>query len=354
VRALTPSTPTAQCVLIISTVAAVAAVAAAYARDGRAANQNRPPTVALFPDPVCLAVVDRSTDPVFHLEYDVAMDDLVKSPDEVSDGRTLQFFAFRRQFTQALPNWITQDDVDRARAAPATGDFDVEPGEILATSSAWPTDQWARIVADDARLPISKAQAGMGVDFDTTGLDAGAWVIAGYTFDPELNAWSLRAGGIHVLDGPDPASAPPAIFLPQDDAVAQPGDEYSLDACVSAASGSVVTASWARFEGNVEPEWHEFATDDAVTGSTYTVQWTVPETCGSTDVKLRVEIRDPAGNTYVAYTPGSVRVLGDPDAAACTEAPPDDPGCSCRAGNTSPAAAWVLALPAIRRRRRAR
>ncbi len=73
--------------------------------------------------------------------------------------------------------------------------------DVLETNSVY-KDCFVRITPDDARRPITFAEAMQPVVWDTAGLAAGAWRIDGYTWEPELNRWSRRPGVVHVVDGP--------------------------------------------------------------------------------------------------------------------------------------------------------
>ncbi|RMG96958.1 MAG: hypothetical protein D6705_09955 [Deltaproteobacteria bacterium] len=340
-------------------VAAAAGAAWAAGSPGRAADANRPPTPALFPSAACMVTVDRSADPVFHVEYDVPFDDVDRSPDEVADGRTHQFFAFARQFRTPPPNWITWDDVMRAEAAPATDPTDVTDEDVLETSSAWPATEWLRITPDDARLPITKAQAAMGVDWDTTGVPAGTYVVAAYTFDPVLNLWSPRPGVVRVLDDADAPDAPPALALTSatPSGVVEAGEEVQVHGCVAAMEGSTVRLAAAYLAGAAEPTWIEFDPQPAGPEGDAVFSFVVPEPPESSgQLVVRATVEDPMGRTYVAYLPGAVDVVGGGGGSTSGAADDDGggEGCACHAG--LPRGGWAglvwCVLPWLARRRK--
>ncbi len=329
-----------------------------------AADANRPPTPALFPDPACTTTVDRAQDPVFHIAYDVPFDDVDRSPDEVSDGRTHQFFAFRRQFRTPPPNWITWDDVMRAEAAPATDPADVTDDEVLETSSAWDPSDWVRITPDDARLPITKAQAAMGVDWDTTGVPEGTYVVAAYTFDPVLNLWSLRPGVVRVLDDASAPAPPPALALVSSSpsGVVEAGTEVTVDGCVAAMDGATVTLSVGFLAGVEQPVWTDLDPVPAGPEGAASYAFTVPEPPGASGrLVVRATVEDPMGRSYVAYLPGALDVVGGGTGSTSGgEAGTGgaDGGCGCRAPGPDPGGPTGLAVvgltAALRRRKRVR
>lgn len=293
------------------------------------AVDTRVRTPAQFGDVACIEVVDRSQEPVFHLSYTVLADDTDRQDDEVADGRTHQFFAFRRQYTE-LPRWITRADVEAAMAAGRVDDVPTDASNVLDESLAWASDDWFRITPDDARLPITMAQAAMGVDWDTSSLPEGAYVLAGYTWDPSQSLWSTRWGVIKVVDG-DPADGPPAVRLDQGGDTLSIGSTHALGMCVDAQPGTVARASWGRVVGDQEPTWHAFAEDLPVETETTEIPFCVPADVleeGSTGatIRFRVEVTDPSGRTYVALTPTPYNVIGRPEDDACTPSGGDGDG----------------------------
>lgn len=302
-----------------------------------AANGLRPRTPAVFAEVPCVQSVTRGE--VFSIEYSVPYDDTELTPDELPDSRGHQFFAFSQvRFDFAFPTWVSQDDFDRAEA---NGDVTRElgPDEILESSAQWPAATWVRITPDDPRLPITLEQAALGVDWDTTDLTPGTWLVAAYTWEPENNLWSPRLGAVRVEDAGDPGSAGPTVFLPRADGLlANRGEPLLLSGCVEAPAGATITASWGTIEGVDEPQWVPFLEDEPVETGELVLDFVAPAEAGAT-VKVRVEITDPDGRSYVAFTPTTIAVVG--------EAPVEDdggtPGCG-GCGVDPPRGTPVLAL----------
>jgi MYXO-CTERM domain-containing protein len=312
-----------------------------------AANGLRPRTPAIFSDVPCVQTVARGE--VVRLEYSVPYDDTELTADELPDSRRHQLLAFSRQrFDFAFPLWINQDDFDRAEA---NGDITrpFGPEDILVSSSQWPAESWLRITPDDPRLPITAAQAAMGVDWDTTDAAPGTWLVAAYTWEPENNLWSPRLGAVRIEDPADPDAAGPTVFLPRDDGLlASRGEPLVVAGCVQAPAGSTVTAAWGTIEGVDEPQWVPFLEDQPVESGPLSLEFVAPAEAGAT-VKLRVEITDPAGRRYIAYTPTTIAVVGEAPADAGDD---DDEGCSCSSKPGGGALVGLVVLLRARRRRR--
>jgi MYXO-CTERM domain-containing protein len=316
-----------------------------------AANGLRPRTPAIFSSVPCVQTLARGE--VLHIEYSVPYDDTELTPDELPDSRRQQLFAFSQQrFDFAFPVWITQADFDRAQA---NGDVTREfgPDDVLESSSPWPAGSWLRITPDDPRLPITAAQAAMGVDWDTTDVAPGTWLVAAYTWEPENNLWSPRFGAVRVEDPDDPDATGPTVFLPREDGLlANRGEPLVVSGCVQAPPGSTITAYWGTLEGIDEPQWVPFIEDQPVEPGDLSLEFVAPAEAGDT-VKLRVEVTDPAGRTYVAHTPTPLAVIGEAPEETGDEG---DEGCACSTGRPPPhgvLVGLVMLLLLERRRRRA-
>jgi MYXO-CTERM domain-containing protein len=303
-----------------------------------AANALRPRTPAEFDDVPCMTVVDKSENPLLHIEYRVPYDDIDFTPDELPDTRRHQFFAFGPlRFDFALPNWINRDDYDRSEA---NGDFtrDYTDDDILEHSALWPAGTWQRITPDDARVPITHEQAAMGVDWDLSTTPVGTWVVATYTWEPDNNLWAYRPGAVKVVDPSDPDSGAPAAFLsfdvPERVTAREPQD---LTGCVDAAPGSTMTASWGVLVGNDEPQWEVFLEDEPAVDGALTLPFSAPDEAAGSRVKVRLEVTDPDGRSYVAFSP-PLAVVANPN-------PPEEDeeeggGCSCGTGDRD-AGLWM-------------
>lgn len=323
-----------------------------------AANGNKPRIPVVWSAAECGTVVDRSTTAVAHFEYTVPMEDVpeMRTADEVDDSRTHQFFAFRKlDFASAnspdkLPRWITQADIDRAAMVDPMVVSMVTAGipteEILENDTRFVAGDWVRITADDARVPISNAQAALGVDWDVSAIEPGAWTVWGYTWDPILNLWSARPGFVKIIASAAEADAAgPAIALLPEDAQLVGGEAHALAGCVDAPEGSTLTIEWGAVVGSVEPEWHALVEDEPITTGALDLEITLPNEAADdmSLVKLRATVSDPAGKQYVAYSPGSYSVMPGKD----------DGGGGCSVGRAG-SFGWLVCMGfAMRRRRRA-
>lgn len=341
-------------------------VVAALPAAASAANGLRPRTPALFTDAPCMMSAELGT--VVHLDYSIPADDTELTPDELTDSRQMQFFAFRSlPFDFKPPTYITQADFDRAEAngdntKPYTAD------DILDTATAWPSSSWIAITPADARVPITAAQAAMGIDWDTTGVTPGPWVVAGYTWEPENNLWSFRMGTIKVVDPTDPDAAGPAAFFDAevDAPPAQAAEDYPVTACVDAPAGATYTASYGILQGVDEPTWVPFVDGATVDGSEVALSFVAPAEAGNQLVKLRLDVTDATGATTAVYSPYPITVLaavggdegvdddaGGTDGGDASGAEGGDEGCRVAPGRSAPflALLGLLGLVAAHRRR---
>ena len=96
-----------------------AALTAAFAPARAWAGDNGlPRTEVIHKGEACLTRVDRSVDPVVHLEYTIPLVDVCLTEDEPADSRTHQFVTFCRDaLPYTIPPWISWADVDSSLAA---------------------------------------------------------------------------------------------------------------------------------------------------------------------------------------------------------------------------------------------
>jgi hypothetical protein len=276
------------------------------------------------------------------------MDDTDRGGDEVADSRTHQFFAFDHQvFDFSLPNWISEADVERAIANQDVTPEEVSPDDVLESSTQWPAQTWMRITPDEGRLPITLEQAAMGVDWDISAIPVGTYVVAAYTWEPKSNLWSFRFGLIKIVDGQD---GPPAAFLQAADLSVELGETLRAPGCIDAMEGSTYTASWGVLEGVLEPTWTPFIVDEPIASGPFELEFTPPDELTGMTVKLKIDLTDPTGRTYTAFSPKRIPVTGDPPPS------PDEPGCGCRTSRSPLGFAvhsigFGIVLVAVRRRR---
>jgi MYXO-CTERM domain-containing protein len=238
-----------------------------------------------------------------------------------------------------LPNWITQADVDAAAAKMLTDPNSVAPEDILDQSPAW-QGCFVRITPDSARLPITFAQAMMGVDFETMGIPAGAYSIWGYTWEPLFNLWKLRPGVVKVVDVPDPAQSGPALALqlPMGDPIFYKDQKGTFTACVDAMDGSEVTLLWSLASDG--SGWTPIGAAEPVVQGDNTFDIDMPMPTWGTDFLLRADIEDPMGRTYTAYYSEIITVLAADDPSGCSDMGGGgfigDPGCTAGSSGSGP------------------
>ncbi|HWB73906.1 MAG TPA: hypothetical protein VG755_03100 [Nannocystaceae bacterium] len=280
-----------------------------------ATNTRHERTPVVWPEPACMTLVDRS-DGVLHLDYEIPFEDTMVTPDEVADSRTHQFFAMCRdkgpETREHLPNWITQADVD---AATAVG-LELDPptaADIIATSADW-MDCYVRIVADDARRPITFAAAMAGVDWDLASTPAGGWVIQGYTYEPVTNRWWRRPGVVKLHDGDPDAVGPVAAIDGHDDFSVYRDEELLLGGCVDAIAGTTFAVEYRKVE---DTAWTGYSTDNAIDGDAFELRFTPPSELPGEIVLLRATFTDPMARTWTAYVDGEMVVIDAPDPEGC-------------------------------------
>ena len=272
-----------------------------------AGNGVRPRTPVVWADVPCMTLHDRSQSATFHLPYAIPFEDTDVTVDEVPDSRTHQFFGFCRSRAPQdfLPTWVTQADVDESIAA---GLFDagaVETDEILELVSAW-DGCWYRINADDARLPITQANADAGVEWDTTDLPAGGYTLYGYTHEPVFNAWWQRPGVLKLHDGDPDAAGPVGAFITGE--VTPYRDEtVTLEGCVDAPPDTTFSVSYATV--SAPTEWTEYESGLSIDGDRFTFDITPPAPLHGESGMLRVDFTDPTGRTYTTFQFENILVI---------------------------------------------
>jgi MYXO-CTERM domain-containing protein len=298
-----------------------------------ASNGTKPRIPVDWSGAPCMTVVDRSVEPVLHLPYAVAQDDVDLTPDEVEDSRTHQFFGFcrNRDPQTFLPRWITQADIDRAVAVGAAPDM-VDPEDVFETSTEW-EGCWYRINADDDRRPITMAQAAMGVDWDTSAVPAGTYVVEGYTWEPALNIWSMRPGVVKVVDDPDPAQSAPALAIENTEEVLNKNEPVTIQGCVSAMDGATITAYWGHAEPDVT--WIPFIEGEPVSGESFALEFLPPEELAGESAMIRVDVTDPMDRSYTHYMRELVIVLGTEGPGSCMDGGGFIGGAGCDGSSSS-------------------
>lgn len=299
---------------IVVGAAAALALAPALARAG---NGDLPRTPVVHRGEACMTLVDRSVDPVVHLEYTVPSNDLCLTADELPGSRTHQLVAFCRNEPPArvVPHWLSWSEVEASEAAGLLATGPVPASDVLEGHPDY-ADCWRRIVPDDARREISCAAARPGVDWDTSDLPPGAHVVAGYTYAPPLNMWSPRRGVFKVHDG-DPDAAPPAVAVMTRPAFLWKHQPLQVSLCVDATDGARLHAAYAV--STPEPQWVTFLADEPIEPGALELEFLPPPEHAGDRLALRVEVEDPLGRRALAYLPGDITVLTTEDPSCATE-----------------------------------
>ncbi len=318
-------------------------------------------------------------------------------PDEVSDSRRHQFFAFCRQrpVDELLPNWVSLPDVQASAEVETCCDVNdcpgpmcplvdealVTPDDILDDDPTW-DGCYARINSDDERKPINVATASQGVDWDVSGVEPGVYAIEGYTWEPPFNLWSRRPGYVKVIDEAADAKNYPAVAITGssedkiDDGIIDGCEKVTLSGCVDAGDGATIDVYWRTINFPGDPiEWHRIVADEPVQNGNFDIEW-VPEYLPGGTLLVRVDVKAPCG-TYTAHAPFAVEVL---DGQECEDGgvfddPPDDyvddqdnrdenlcvagsgdgdtdkGSCGCATGGLPTGLGLLALLPFLRRRR---
>ena len=276
-----------------------------------AGNGLEPRTPVAWPEETaCLTVVDRSQAVMLHMGYGVPFEDVGPTEDEVADSRRHQFVAFCRDHSREefLPIWLTWKDIEAAAAKDLIDPLTVEDEDVLETSTVW-KDCWFRITADDARRPITFAEAMKGVDWDTTALIPGAYIVQGYTWEPWVNIYSQRPGVVQVVDGPDLTALGPAAAVATTLDYTFAEDPFVLEGCARGLPGSSLSGYWALTGGDGMLEWAAFAEDVPLDGESWVLPFLPPPVASGQTVALRVDVTDPMQRTFSAYPLNLLTVL---------------------------------------------
>ncbi len=283
------------------------------------------------PTPACMTLVDRSNDPNVSFVYTLVAEDLRpgNAIHEVEDSRRHQFIAFCQATSpqDPLPVWLSLADVMAAADIELLMPEDVKSEDILESNPDW-SGCFTRITEDDERRLITFAAASEPVVWDTTGVPAGAYVVAGYTWQPVFNTWSKRSGVVKIVDDPDPAVNGPAAAISTgsvppsaggEDTIIYSDDMLLLTGCVDALYGTTMTGYWAKTQGvtGTELEWEPFASDVPVTGETFELPFSPP--VSGTSVAIKIDFEDPMDRRYTAHMLTLIDILPGSAPAECDD-----------------------------------
>jgi MYXO-CTERM domain-containing protein len=282
-----------------------------------ASNGVRPRTPVVWEDVPCMIVHDRSQDPMLHIPYGIPFEDTDVTADEVPDSRTHQFFAMcrSRHAQEFLPVWITQADVDEAVAYELLQAGTVDVQDILETNDIW-AGCWSRLNADDARLPITQANADAGIDWDTSELAPGGYSLYGSTHEPVFNVWWPRAGVVKIHDG-DPDAVGPVGAISTGELTPYRDQTVMVEGCVEALPGTTFAVSYAL--SDTSPAWTEYSTGLEIDGAAFVFEFTPPKLLHGEAGILRVDFTDPMDRTYTAFHMDHILVIDSDQAGDCDD-----------------------------------
>ncbi len=289
---------------------ALGALAPQTASASNGAGQRTPP---IYPLAACIAEVDRSVDAVFHLDIGLPREDFMVTDDEPEDSRRLQFFLVCEDVhpeLQDLPNWVT---VAEAEDALARGSIEAMPSDddILERRDDLRECVFA-LNASDARIPITCDATQGGLDFDTSNIPAGNYVVRGYTYEPPLNLWSERRGVVRVTD--DANAGPPSVGLrtPSLDGVQlRPGSPFPIRGCTAGASDVVLQwASLINLGGDDdESAWQPLAT--ITQAGSFEIDFDPPPDAVGQPLLIRGVAGSPTTQPWIDHAEGTLLVFGD-------------------------------------------
>lgn len=316
----------------------VLGIAAGLPAAAHAGNGLEPRTPVDWPeDTACLTVVDRTRESGLHLSYGIPFEDPVPTADEVADSRRHQFLAFCRDHSREefLPIWLSWKDIEAAAAKDIVDPMTINDDEVLETSTVW-KDCWFRITPDDARKPITFAEAAKGADWDTSALPAGAYVVQGYTWEPSVNIYSQRPGIVHIVDGTDLAPVGPAAAITTRPDFTFAEDTFLLEGCARALPGSTLSGYWA-ITGKQTLDWLPFVQDVALDGESFALPFLPPPEAAQETVALRIDVVDPMQRTFSAYPPNLLTILPGSSMGTTSECEPEASfiATPCMTGGTS-------------------
>ncbi|MEM6294536.1 MAG: hypothetical protein AAGA54_24900 [Myxococcota bacterium] len=292
------------------TAVLVGVPASAAASNG--VGQRTPP---VYPRAACISEVDRSVDPVFHLDIGLPREDVMLTDDEPPDSRRFQFFAVCRDELPdllTLPNWITAAEADAALSSGSLEEA-AGPEDILEQRDDW-ADCAFEMNAIEARIPISCESTEAGLDFDTSALPAGNYVVRGYTYEPPLNLWSQRKGVLQVRDDDTPIPAVGLTTPVLDGAQVRVGSPFAIRGCATGAAGTEVVLQWVRFSAldgvDDDADWITFATVDASDGD-FVVDFVPPAEARNQAVGIRAVVDPEGAGRWVDHAEGKLIVFDD-------------------------------------------
>ena len=268
-----------------------------------AGNSVHPRTPVLWPEAPCVRTVDRSLSPELEFSYEIPQEDTLLTPDELDDSRRHQFVALCRQYAAGRPPPLYVSTYDLERAIDSgfeDAELLADPEATLETSELW-AGCWVRVTPDDARRPITFEAAAEPVVWDTSAVEAGTWLLLGYTWEPPYNIWRRAPWVVRVVDDP-PLPDPPQAAATIADTVDGFDHDASieLELCVDAVAGSTLTLEWANSKSD-PLEWMSLEQVELGEQSTLSLPFVPPETSWGQTALLRAHVEQALGPGYQAH-----------------------------------------------------
>lgn len=309
-----------------------------------------PAAPPLFDSNGCVTVIDLDQQQKLELTYAVAMDDAELTAGDIPlpDALTHQFFAFRGTFTLegfkplfhllapdterfAVPIWITWADVQRAAKSSSEHflgyEFSEATKDVVLESTAAFEHLWLRITADDARVPITRAQSFRPVTWDLSQVDPGIYSVAGYIFSPPYNGWEIRPGLIKLTRKGVNA---PAAVLDRVQETLFGAQGRRVGACVDVPEGTRMRA-FVLYQDRGDAGWVPWTESQPVSTGRVDLCFHNPMPAQAGTVRLRLDLTDPSGETTSFHTPDTITLLSGTQACTesatvCCHAAAPDPG----------------------------
>ena len=257
-----------------------------------------------------MTVVDRSKSAMLALSYTIPYEDIDVTADEVEDSRRHQFIAFCRDHSQQQPPpfWLSWKDVDAAAAKGLLDPMDISDEEVFETNTGW-MDCMVRITADEERRPITVSAATEPVEWDTSMLPAGGYVVQGYTWEPIYNIFVRRPGVVHVVDDLDVSSVGPAAAVTTRIDYTFADDTLMIEGCFRAMPGSTMSGYWSLTNDGFDLDWIPFAEGVALEGESFVLPFDPPPEAAGETIAFRVDVTDPMQRTFTAHGLSLLTVL---------------------------------------------
>lgn len=318
----------------------------------------------VFHDGACITVVDRQTQPSWHIDYEVPVEDTAADPDlvELPDTKTHQFYAvaahvFARaakyellrfdaplEAAQELPLWLSQADLMRVRSAGA--DHPTALANIPADAAVLEDDsalsELFHPISKD-RVPITMIQGLRGLAWDVTQVPPGTYQILGYIFSPPYNDWAVRPGFVKVVDGSDDA---PVLWL--DDVAARlfAGQGKHVTGCADAPEGSTLSVA-ARPATDATAAYETLVTAVPIADGRFDA--CVLNQGRDASLTLKVTLSTPSGVTLSAFSVETLDMFSTKAGCTADERMCCDPSASRDSPATTGAPEAGAAAPSLAR-----